>query len=33
MAKREDDANVAAVFERADQQMYENKGTLKSREK
>ena len=33
MAKREDDANVAAVFERADQQMYENKSTLKSREK
>jgi hypothetical protein len=30
MAKYENDANVAAVFERADQNMYENKSRLKA---
>lgn len=31
MAKRENDASVATVFERADQVMYENKSALKAR--
>ena len=30
MAKREDDTSVAPVFERADQNMYENKNRLKA---
>lgn len=33
MAKREGDTNVASVFERADQQMYNNKADLKNRRK
>jgi hypothetical protein len=30
MSRYEDDANVAAVFARADKSMYENKSALKS---
>ena len=33
MAKREGDATVASVFERADQKMYDNKAELKNRHK